>query len=175
MFTSRAEYRLSIRHDNADLRLTEMGYKAGLATEERMELLDKKKSDMAEIKAILKDSRHNGKNGLDAIKEPEVTISSLDIISLSAFPKRTLEEVELDVKYAGYLKRQEIEAERAKREEGIVIPDDFDYDSVDGISSESREKFKMIRPHSIGQAGRISGVRVSDVAVLAVAVRGRRG
>ena len=175
MFTSRAEYRLSLRHDNADLRLTEMGYRAGLATEERMELLEKKRSDMAEIKAILKDARHNGKNGLDAIKEPEVTISSLDISSLSAFPRRTLEEVELDVKYAGYLKRQEVEAERAKKEENIVIPDDFDYDSIDGISSESREKFKMIKPHSIGQAGRISGVRVSDVAILAVAVRGRRG
>ncbi len=175
MFTSRAEYRLSLRHDNADIRLTEKGYKAGLATAERMQLLERKLKDMDMIKSLLKESRHNGKNGLDAIKEPEVTISSLGVPALSDFPRRTLEEVELDVKYAGYLKRQEIEAERAKREESILIPDDFDYDSVDGLSSESREKFKMIRPHSIGQAGRISGVRVSDTAVLAVAVRGHRG
>ena len=82
-----------------------------------------------------------------------------------------LSEVELDIKYEGYLRRQEQEVERARRQEGIEIPDGFDYDSVDGISSESREKFKAIRPHSIGQAERISGVRVSDIAVLAVAVR----
>lgn len=175
MFTSRAEYRLSLRHDNADLRLTRKGYEAGLATDERLWQLEKKLSDMDMIRTLLRAARHNGKNGIDAIKEPEVTIESLDIPELSAFPRRTLEEVELDIKYAGYLKRQDIEAERAKREESIIIPDDFDYDSVDGISSESREKFKMIRPHSIGQAGRISGVRVSDVAVLAVAVRGHRG
>ena len=82
--------------------------------------------------------------------------------------------MELDIRYSGYIERQDRELEKARKAENMEIPADFDYDSVDGISSESKEKFKAVRPLSIGQAGRISGVRVSDVAVLAVAVRSSR-
>ena len=174
MFTSRAEYRLSLRHDNADQRLTAIGYNAGLAPKDKMDRLSLKTESIRKVKEILHDSRMNGRNCYDLVRMPETDIHTLDIEALASFPYSVLSEAELDIKYEGYLQRQEKEAEKAKRMENMEIPLDFDYDSVDGISSESREKLKTVRPLSIGQASRISGVRVTDIAVLSVAVRSRK-
>ena len=173
MFTSRAEYRLSLRHDNADMRLTPIGYNAGLAGKEKMERLEGKIEKIDGVKELLKATKRDGKNCLQLLAQPENDIHSLNVPGLEEYSEQILSEVQLDVKYSGYLKRQENEAERVKRQEAMIIPDNFDYDSVDGISAESREKFKSVRPHSIGQAGRLSGVRVSDVAILSVAIKGR--
>ena len=174
MFTSRAEYRLSLRHDNADQRLTEISYNAGLATKERMTRLAKKSEDILSVKEILRKTRMDGRSCYDLVRMPETEITKLSIPELSSFPSYVLHEAELDIKYEGYLQRQEKETEKAKRMENMEIPADFDYDSVDGISSESREKLKLVKPLSIGQASRISGVRVTDIAVLSVAVRSRK-
>ncbi len=171
MFTSRAEYRLVLRNDNADSRLTPL---SPLASKERREALERKCEHMEEIKELLKARKERGKNGLELLREPEVTISSLCIAGMEAFSAEEKEEVELDLKYDGYLKRQEREIARFEKNESVEIPQDFDYDKVDGLSQESREKFKSVRPRSVGQAGRISGVRVSDIAVLQVALRGVR-
>ena len=171
MFTSRAEYRLFLRNDNADSRLTPL---SPLASDERKEALKEKLLAMEEIKELLKARKERGKNGLELIREPEVTIDSLLSSDANNFSPEVKEEVELDLKYEGYLKRQEREIARFEKNESVAIPEDFDYDSVDGLSQESHEKFKAIRPKSVGQAGRISGVRVSDIAVLQVALRGVR-
>ena len=102
-----------------------------------------------------------------------MSASSLGIPELGGYSTAVIDTAELDIKYAGYLEREEREVERSRKSENMAIPADFDYDSVDGISSESKEKLKAIRPLSVGQAMRISGVRVSDIAVLSVAVRSR--
>ena len=170
MFTSRAEYRLNLRHDTADERLTQKGHDVGLVTDERLEMLRKKISRMESLQDILRHRGFGGRNALDALKSPEITMDELgvEIPEVNDYPKSARLALELKVKYEGYIQRQDRQVERFSKMEGIRIPEDFDYDAIDGISSESREKLKAVRPTSIGQASRISGVRPSDITVLLV-------
>jgi tRNA uridine 5-carboxymethylaminomethyl modification enzyme len=193
MFTSRAEYRLRLRHDSADVRLTARGYETGLQTAEAMERLEAKICGIDRIKELLKERRlsesevrlhdwlrsHLGQTLYDALKDPAVTLPALLEAGLlpesGSSPAEWLRQAELDVKYEGYIARQDREVQRFQRMERMRIPADFDYDSAEGISKESREKLKAIRPLSVGQASRISGVRTTDIAVLMVLVGRRTG
>ena len=170
MFTSRAEYRLNLRHDTADERLTQKGHDVGLATDERLEMLRRKLEHMESLQDLLRHRGFEGRNALDALKSPEITMDELgqSIVEIKDYPKSARLALELKVKYEGYIQRQDRAVERFSKMEGIRIPEDFDYDIVDGISTESREKLKAVRPTSIGQASRINGVRPSDITVLLV-------
>ncbi len=184
LFTSRAEYRLALRHDTADERLFEKGYRAGLHGRESYEKFLEKMKSIGEIRELLKKRRvaerdttrlvsigiHLGKSFEQALKDPNIKISDLALLEeeLAAKKQEYLRRVELDVKYEGYLKRQQEQVDRFLRMENRRIPENFDYDSAVGLSKEAREKLKRVRPVSLGQASRIQGVRSSDIAVLLV-------
>jgi tRNA uridine 5-carboxymethylaminomethyl modification enzyme len=185
MFTSRAEYRLNLRHDSADLRLFQRAADLGMHTQEAVERFQHKRERLAEIQELLRTRRvrhdeapvlgehHAGKTFRHALKAPELTIQRLAEAepALRAYDPAHLRQAALDVKYEGYIARQERQVERFRQMEELRIPPDFDYRRIDGISVESREKLARIRPFSVGQASRISGVRSADIAVLLVHLR----
>jgi tRNA uridine 5-carboxymethylaminomethyl modification enzyme len=191
MFTSRAEYRLSLRHDTADQRLLEKGRACGLQTEEALRRFRLKTETCDAIKELLRArrlgaadtalpetlGRHTGETLYQALRDPEVRLAEFEglVPALREKPRELRDLCELDIKYEGYIKRQEREVEHFKKLENLHIPADFDWDSAEGISSEARQKLKAVQPLSVGQASRVAGIRPSDMAVLTLLLRKRQG
>jgi len=167
MFTSRAEHRLSLRHDNADLRLTEISIDAGLASPERISKLNAKQTALAETRQLLATQKHEGQPWAHLLKRPDTSWADLP----EPFQKIDAEvalQLETEIKYEGYLRREQAHIDRNRADEDRTIPDWIDFDSVPGLKAEARVKLKKIQPRTFGQASRISGINPTDVALLQI-------
>ena len=191
LLTSRAEYRLLLRHDNADLRLRELGYSVGLISEEQNEKIKKKKIDITECIELFKVSKvspskelndalvardsaalNNGTTIFDLIKRPQVDAKFVKEYFDIPYPLEIVKQTEIEIKYEGYIKKAFKEADKLIAQEERKIPSNIDYDNIPNIALEAREKLKDVRPLTIGQASRISGVNPADVAILSVYIKG---
>ncbi len=192
MFTSRAEYRTLLRQDNADLRLTEKSYRIGLASEERMQKVIKKKKDIAEVIDLLRRIRFEPDDintfliekssapvsqrvkAAQVLLRPGIDLESLiqqvplAEEAIGHFSKEAREQAEIQIKYEVYLQKEEEMVTKMSALENQIIPDSFNYEHISSLSNEARQKFKKIRPQTLGQASRISGVNPSDVQILMV-------
>jgi tRNA uridine 5-carboxymethylaminomethyl modification enzyme len=192
MFTSRAEYRILLRQDNADLRLTEAGYKLGLASQQRFDAVVRKKTDLKHLIEQLKklkldpDLINNGLSDLNTtqvkekiaatqlLRRPQISIEDLKKINsglkdlLNSYSIEVQQQAEIHIKYESYIEREQVLVKKLGNLEDFKILPDFDYDRVKALSSEAREKLKRMKPETVGQASRISGVSPADVSVLTI-------
>ena len=168
MFTSRAEHRLALRHDNADRRLTPVAEKYGLAEPERVDRLSRKLVEIEAVMTTLTSHRVDGVTLADLLKRPEFTWKDcLGMLpSLASVSDEVALQIENDIRYAGYLRVEQQRIERRKQHGEKPIPEGFDYDRVRHLRAEAREKLEQIRPRTLGQAGRVSGITPSDLALI---------
>jgi tRNA uridine 5-carboxymethylaminomethyl modification enzyme len=168
MFTSRAEYRLLLRQDNADLRLTAKGIASGLVTGERETRFQDKSSRITELRSRLREIKIDSLPLERWLKRAENTWQTLPQEVRAAYPMDVWEQVETDLKYAGYIQRQEKQIARSSRQEGKQIPESTAYEAINGLRTEAVQKLSKIRPETLGQAARISGVTPADIALLGI-------
>ena len=193
LLTSRAEFRLLLRHDNADQRLMKKAYEIGLVSEERYQKLQVRnqeveglKEHLQQIRFTMKDSVNQYLNSLDygtlnegisaydLLKRPHVSIEGLKPYLSIDFVKEVGRQVEIEIKYEGYITKAKKEAERLMAMEKLLLPEDIDYEDVIQLSLEGRQKLIKYKPRTIGQASRISGVNPADISVLAIYLEQRR-
>ena len=175
MFTSRAEYRILLRHDNADRRLTPLAFERGLVDQHRRDRLEKKLAEMERVTLLLEATRVDGVPLSKWLRRPEATWQDVlaRIPELSTVDLQAAQQVVCDLKYAGYIARQHIEVDRQSRLSRKRIPAGFNYDGIVHLRAEAREKLTRIRPLNLSQASRISGITPADVALLIVRLDGR--
>ncbi len=178
MFTSRAEYRLLLRSDNADLRLTELGRSIGLVDDARWSRFERRRGQIDRLTSYLRAERHEGTTLETILRRPPTTWDELlalrPQLSDLADDRSAVEQVTIVAKYGGYIARQGEQVERFRRLEDKPIPLDLDYRAIPQLRAEAREKFASVRPRSLGQAGRISGVNPSDIATLLIHLKRSR-